>query len=83
MIIPRDRINSAAIRSEMERDHYATAEFLGTYSHPSHPNSRDWEITLYRAADALVAETNGDPVWEHSPDFDQLLAEYSINPATL
>lgn len=78
MKISIDRINSAAIRNEMARDHYSTAEFLGTYSHPDHPHSRDWQVTLYRAADSLVLETNGDPVWENVPGFSDICKEYGI-----
>lgn len=78
MKIAIDAINSAAIRAEMKRDSYKTAELLGTYSHPKHPDSNDWRVTLYYAADSYVFETNGDPVWDNNPDFKAMLAEYAI-----
>jgi hypothetical protein len=81
MTISIDRINSAAIRDEMHRDNYTTAEFFGTFGHPQHPDSRDWDVTLYRAAGQLVFETNADPVWEICRGFDELAAEYGINVA--
>jgi hypothetical protein len=82
MKIPIDRINSVGIRTEMHRDSYQFAEFYGTYRHPLHPDSRDWDIALYCAADTLVWETNGDPVWEsESEDFRALAAEYGVDVA--
>lgn len=78
MKISIDRIRSTSIRAVMERNHYATANYLGTYQHPNHPESRDWDVTLYRAADSLVFATNGDPVWDGTVGFDSLVAEYKI-----
>jgi len=80
MKIPIDRINSVGIRAEMHRDSYQFADFLGTFLHPDHPERGDWCITLYRAADTLVFETNGDPVWEtNGEDFKALATEYGID----
>jgi hypothetical protein len=78
MKVSIDSIKSAGIRSEMARDSYTTAELLGTYSHPQHEGN-DWTIRLYRAADSLVFETNGDPVWEGMNGFDALAAEYGVD----
>lgn len=78
-----DFIDSVGIRAEMEKDSYTTAEFFGTYVHPDHPDSKDWEVRLYRAADSLVFETNGDPVWEGDHEgFASLLKEYGIDLAS-
>ena len=71
-------IKSAGIRNEMRRDSYTTAEFLGTFNHPTKDGS-DWEICLYRACDTLVIETNGDPVWQGQDGFEELLAEYNVD----
>ena len=80
MKIPIDCINSVGIRAEMHRDSYQFADFLGTYRHPLHPDSRDWDITLYCAADTLVFSTNGDPVWaSEREDFRALATEYGID----
>ena len=82
MKIPIDRINSVGIRAEMHRDSYQFAEFYGEFCHPLHRDSRDWDITLYRAADTLVFATNGDPVWASmQEDFNSLAAEYGIDVA--
>jgi hypothetical protein len=81
MKIPIDCITSVGIRNEMHRDSYQFAEFFGRFSHPLHPDSRDAEVKLYRAADSLVFETNGDPIWQDcTPDaFDAAVQEYGIN----
>lgn len=79
MRIHRDRINSSAIRNEMARDHYEYAELLGTFNHPKYPDSEDHRVTLYCAADALVFDTNADPVWDGQFAFDALVEEYGIN----
>ncbi len=65
----------------MQRDSYSTAELLGTFQHPQHLDSNDWTVRLYRAADELVFETNGDPVWEttNPSDFAALVMQYGIN----
>ena len=77
-----DCINSVGIQIEMHRDHYQFAEFYGTFRHPRHPDCRDWDVTLYCAADMLVFSTNGDPVWASSgEDFRALAAEYGIDVA--
>ena len=80
MKVSIDSINSAGIRAEMARDSYTTADLLGTFTHPIHEGS-DWVVTLYRAADSLVFTTNGDPVWENTDAFSQLLEEYGIDIA--
>ena len=75
-----DFINSAGIRAEMAKDSYTTAELLGTFTHPQHSDSNDWTVRLYRAADSLVFDTNGDPVWENdSEGFAAIVAEYGID----
>jgi hypothetical protein len=75
-----DFINSAGIRAEMVKDSCATAELLGTFTHPEHSDSNDWTIRLYRAADALVFDTNGDPVWEGDREgFAALVKDYGID----
>jgi hypothetical protein len=80
MKVPIDRINSLGIRAEMAKDSYTTADLIGTYQHPQHPGSRDWDVTLYRAADTLVFDTNGDPVWQgYGTGFDELVTEYGID----
>jgi hypothetical protein len=81
MKVSIDSINSGGIRAEMEKDGYATAEFFGSFAHPTHEGN-DWVIRLYYAADSLVIDTNGDPVWENQPGFEELLAEYRIDLAT-
>lgn len=79
MKVSIDSINSAGIRSEMEKNHYSTADYLGTFRHPQH-DGPDWAIRLYRAADALVFDTNADPVWQgYGTGFDELAAEYGVN----
>lgn len=70
-------LNSAGIVAEMKKDSYSTAELLGTFTHPQHEGN-DWVVRLYRAADSLVFDTNGDPVWEGTDAFDSLMAEYAI-----
>jgi len=82
MKVSIDSINSAGIRAEMKKDSYTTAEFFGSFAHPTREGN-DWQIRLYRAADSLVFDTNGDPVWENQPGFDELLAEYGIEVAAL
>jgi hypothetical protein len=73
-------ITSIGIRNEMEKDSYTTAELLGTFTHPDHPSSSDWTVRLYRAADQLVFETNGDPVWENDTEgFAVIVRDYGIN----
>jgi len=80
MKVSIDSINSAGIRAEMNKDHYSTAELLGTFTHPQHPDSPDWVVRLYRAADALVFDTNGDPVWENdSEGFAKVVSEYGVD----
>ena len=82
MKIPIDCITSEGIRNEMSRDSYQFAEYYGTFRHPEHADSRDADIKLYCAADTLVFETNGDPIWASmSEDFNSLAAEYGIDVA--
>ena len=71
-------INSAGIRARMARDHYTVAELLGTYTHPTQ-SGNDWTVRLYHAADAVVFDTNADPVWEGTEAFDQIASEYGVN----
>jgi hypothetical protein len=78
MKISIDSINSAEIRFAMWRDRYTTAELLGTFQHPKN-DGNDWLVRLFYAADALVFETNGDPVWQGTSAFDALVAEYGID----
>lgn len=75
-------INSADIQFEMKRDHYTTAELLGTFAHPDH-DGNEWEIILYDAADSLVFDTNGDPVWGGTQEFSSLVDEYGIDIASI
>ena len=73
-------ITSAAIRNEMARDSYTTADLLGTYTHPDHPSSNDWMVRFYRAADQLVFETNADPIWEaDAQGFAAIIRDYGID----
>ena len=82
MKIPIDCITSEGIRNEMSRDSYQFAEYYGTFRHPEHADSRDADIKLYCAADMLVFETNGDPVWASmSENFAALAEEYGIDVA--
>ena len=62
----------------MSKDSYTTAELIGTFTHPVKTGA-DWTVRLYFAADQLVFDTNADPVWACSPEFDLLVAEYGIN----
>lgn len=78
MKVSIEYITSAGIRAEMKRDAYTTAELLGTYTHPTREGN-DSTVRLYRACDALVFETNGDPVWENMDGFEALAAEYGID----
>ena len=80
MTVSIESINSAGIRAEMKKGGYTTAEFFGSFAHPTHEGN-DWTVRLYRAADSLVIDTNGDPVWENQPGFEELLAEYQIDLA--
>ena len=73
-------ITSIGIRNEMEKDYYTTAELLGTFTHLDHPSSSDWTVRLYRAADQLVFETNGDPVWEtETKGFAAIVRDHGID----
>ena len=63
----------------MSKDGYTVAELLGTFQHPKHPDSNDWTLRLFRAADSLVFATNADPIWEGDPSFDLLVEEYGID----
>jgi len=82
MKIPIDCINSVGIAYEMHRDSYQFAQYYGTFSHPDHGDCRDWDIKLYYAADMLVFETNGDPVWASMhEDFESLAKAYNIDVA--
>lgn len=80
-----DSVRSCAIRNEYEAAHCNHAEFFGRFAHPDHPNSPDWMVTLYRVCDALVFETNGDPVWQNhdgnfcGDGFELLVTEYGID----
>jgi hypothetical protein len=73
-----DRINSAGIRAEMERDSYRYADFIGSYDHPQHKGENDWRVTLWFAADQFVFETNGDPIWNNDSAFPAICEEYGI-----
>ena len=80
MKIPIDCVTSVGIRNEMSRDSYQFAEFYGEFAHPDHADSRDACIKLYYAADMLVFETNGDPVWASmGENFAALAEEYGID----
>lgn len=83
MKISIDRVDSIAIRNEMSKDHYSTAEILGTYAHKDHPDNADWTVRLYRAADTLVFSTNGDAIWNGTAEFDALCEEYGVDISTL
>ena len=80
MKVSINSINSGGIRAEMRKDSYTTAEFFGSFTHPTREGN-NWTVRIYRAADSLVIDTNGDPVWENQPGFNELLAEYGINLA--
>ncbi len=77
MKVSIDSINSAGIRSEMARDSYSTAYLACAKQHPVRSGA-DWTIRLYRAADRWVIDTNADPVWDGTPEFELLLREYGI-----
>ena len=81
MKVSIDSVNSQAIQNEYRMASCNNAEFFGTFEHPDH-QSNDWNITLYRIMGELVFSTNGNPVWDSSPDFDLLVAEYGIDLAT-
>ena len=75
-----DGINSASIRAEMAKDGYTVAELLGTFSHPYLSDSPDYVVRLWRAADALVFETNGDSVWDNDAEgFSALCEVFGVN----
>lgn len=78
MKTPIDCINSAGIRAEMARDSYPFAYLACAKQHPTKPGP-DWTIRLYRAADRWVLDTNADPIWEGTPDFEPTLREYGIH----
>ena len=79
MKISIDRVNSLAIQAEYLAAHCNHAEFFGTFEHPKHSDSKDWEITLYRVCDSLVFATNGDPVWDGCDGFNELAQEYGVD----
>ena len=63
-----ENINSAGITIEMRRLGITEIEFLGAFDPINEQPgvcSADEKIRLYKVPDdALVADTNGDPVWE-------------------
>ena len=81
MKISIDSVQSVSIRNEYLAAHCNHAEFFGTFRHPNHSESQDWNVTLYSVCDELVFATNGDPVWERGnpAGFESLVAEYGIN----
>ena len=86
MKISIDSVTSLAIQAEYKQAHCRHAEYLGSFCHPDHPDSADWVIHLYEVCDALVFETNGDPIWQqyNYEAFDSLLESYGIDlPAIL
>lgn len=74
-------IRAEDIRDEMRRDSYQYAELLGTFNHPEHTSS-PWTVRLYRAADALVIDSNGTAIWDGTEDFDDYCDDYGIKIAT-
>ena len=73
-------INSANIRAEAVARRIEYVEEIGTYQHPAHLDSRDWDVTIYDLGEyGRVAATNGDPIWEGVVEFTDLLAEYGID----
>ena len=86
MKIQIDSVQSVSIRNEYKNAHCRHAEYLGSFQHPQHPDSQDWVIHLYEVCNALVFETNGDPIWQqfNYEAFDSLLESYGIDlPAIL
>jgi hypothetical protein len=86
MKISIDSVNSLAIQAEYKQAHCRYADYLGSFQHPEHRASQDWTICLYSVCDALVIETNGDPVWQHGDHegFASLIESYGIDlPAIL
>jgi len=81
MKVSIDSVNSVSIQDEYLAAHCNHAEFLGTFRHPTYPDSQDWCVTLYSVCDALVFSTNGDPVWESGdPEgFAAIVSEYGID----
>jgi len=76
-----DEINSQGIEIEATRQGVDQLDFLGKYSHPEHPDSNDWTISIYRFPNGTrVASTSGDPVWEESDPqaFAEILEEYQV-----
>ena len=77
-----DEINAQGIKTEAARTGVSELDFLGTFQHPKHQESRAYDISIYRFPNGTrVAATNGDEVWEESDvqGFGEMLDEYAIN----
>ena len=67
-------INSAGIKKQCQATGITEIEFLGRFPHPDLD-----AIRLYRLPTGImVADTNGDPVWESAAGFGRLIEEYEI-----
>jgi hypothetical protein len=80
MKVSIDSVNSNTIQNEYRNSLCNYAEFFGTFQHPEN-QSNDWNISLYRIMGELVFSTNGNPIWDSSPEFDLLVAKYGIDLA--
>lgn len=75
-IINVEDINSIGIAVEAHKAGISTVTKLG-----DNGKSGDARVTVYQLGDVLVADTNGDPVWEESDSaaFAELLESEGIN----
>ena len=66
MKIKIENINSAGIQAQAKINGITEVTHLGTFDHPDHPGSNDWQIRVFDFGGVKVADTNADPVWEES-----------------